>query len=222
MPQPEVEDRPINTEGGWINAEENPCLRTGWAGTVGQGRAAWPRPYPPAVAVDRGGDAGPGCASRQARAMRDLQRDGLADRGPLAFPGGASVIAAVETRIAALFRAARSGQRSTATVYGQPPRNSAPHRLHRSDVFSGLIRISCDSQRSGNEFTTFGFPSASCGLGSPWAGGFHHSLFIISSPPLRNRIETAPDHGHDFGIEACHRPFRMSAEPGVANQNRKE
>ena len=54
------------------------------------------------------------------------------------------------------------------------------------------------------------------------AGGFHHSLFIISSPPLRNRIETAPDHGHDFGIEACHRPFRMSAEPGVANQNRKE
>jgi len=108
------------------------CARDG----RGQGRIALPRRYPLTVAVDRrpwpltvdrGGDAGSGCASGQARAMRGLQRGRLAGREPLALPGGADTTAAVERRISASFRAATAGQRSTAPVPECPPSNRGRH-----------------------------------------------------------------------------------------------
>jgi len=49
---------------------------------------------------------------------------GFLCRKTLPDPGGADTTAAVERRIAALFRAATSGQRSTAPVNGLPPRNA--------------------------------------------------------------------------------------------------
>ncbi len=123
-----------------------------------QGRIALPQRYPLTVAVDRwpgpltvdrGGDAGPGVASRQAGAMRGLQRGGLAGREQLPVPVGADTTAALERRITASFRAATSGQRSTAPVYGQPPRNSRPHRLRgsrrRERAFQSGIRRWCSS-----------------------------------------------------------------------------
>ncbi len=53
--------------------------------------------------------------------MRGLQRGGLAGRKPLSLHCGSATTAAVERRIAALFRAATAGLRSTATVYGRGP-----------------------------------------------------------------------------------------------------
>jgi len=65
-----------------------------------------------------------------------LQLGGLAGRKMLPVPGGANVIAAVEPRIVVSFRAARSGQRSTAPANGLPSRSAPPGNRGRCGTVS--------------------------------------------------------------------------------------
>jgi len=139
-----------------------------WTGSRGreQGRIALPQRYPLTVAVDRwpgpltvdrGGDAGPGVASRQAGAIRGLQRGGLAGRKPVSLHCGSDTTAAIERRIAASSRAATSGQRSTVTVYGRGP--GMPLQATEGDTVLLPPRV-------GGRFSSFRF-YLSEGVGGP-------------------------------------------------------